>query len=111
MFKNLVHIFREPSSEHERRHQLSRMTETAAARGGSPTGALLFLYDELIEAVEGYSVAGAPVPAQRIAAEMDAMHKLVALERLFNPSDARLVARDGEWFASRFLRQCRSGRR
>jgi hypothetical protein len=50
---------------------------------------MIELYDELIQSVEGYGVAGRPLESpQDIRREMDAYHKSEAVAQLFNVSDS-----------------------
>ncbi len=90
-YSGLVHRFAPPTSEHWIR--FNRQATRARVIGGSRTGRtqypvrqkiLLGLYDELVRAVEGYSVAGQPlVAAGNIQREMDAWHKVAAIGQLF----------------------------
>jgi hypothetical protein len=89
----LVHHFGTPSFEHERRYL--RDQAKSKVIGGSRTGktaymgtqrALVEIYDELIQSVEGYTINGQPVedPAQW----MDTYHKVVAAAQLFKAPPA-----------------------
>ena len=45
---------------------------------------LVDFYDQLIASVEGYTLRGQPLAsADQIRAEMDAAHKVIAVEQLF----------------------------
>jgi hypothetical protein len=82
---HLRHEFAEPSSEQTRIHGHK---DAEFAEWCYPVRPLLNLYDELIEAVEGYSVSGGVplIGRERIGREMDAFHKLAALHALFDAS-------------------------
>lgn len=94
-FTGLRHRFRTPSGAHQAR--LSRASSRSVIMGGSRRGAtrwlgaqptLVELYDELIEAVEGYEVCGKPLDSrEKIVEEMDTFHKVAAAELLFSPAE------------------------
>ncbi len=104
-YKGLVHRFSPPTLEHKRSFYFAGSVTRVV--GGSRHGKtihslrhklLLALYDELILAVEGYSVAGQPLldPPQ-IRREMDAYHKVKAVELLFvAPASAAMGQDQGE---------------
>ena len=92
---NLVHQFKTPTWEHQRRFQ------RAAARprivGGSRSGKTVWLgaqrelvdiYDELIEEVGGYEFNGVNLTGASIEVVryMDTYHKVTAAEQLFTPA-------------------------
>lgn len=92
----LVHRFETPTFEQERRYR--RENSRSIIVGGSrysgetvyPATQLvnIALYDEMIQSVEGYVVNGRPIEGRdAIAREMDAFHKCVAVDLLFNPPD------------------------
>jgi hypothetical protein len=93
-YHGLVHKFASPTAEHRRRFLKSK--NRAFIAGGSRTGTtvipsehplLVKLYDELIERVEGYGVAGRELASkEEIVREMDAFHKSAALSRIFHSS-------------------------
>lgn len=94
-FSGLEHRFRTPSAEHQR--TFSRAASRSRIVGGSRQGktvwigaqqALMDLYDELIQAVEGYEVHGKPLGEDRasIVEWMDGYHKVAAADRLFSPA-------------------------
>jgi hypothetical protein len=91
-FTGLVHRFTPMTAEHERKFNraMSETTVIGSGRNGRtvhPSRQKLFLgmYDELVEAVEGYRV-GDLVNLDRatIVREMDSMHKVAAVQQLFN---------------------------
>jgi hypothetical protein len=91
LFKGLVHRFAVPSVEHKRRFY--RAGASSKIVGGSRNGTtihgnrhgvLIDLYNQLILAVEGYSVGGRPLESpEQIQREMDAYHKTIAVQQLF----------------------------
>lgn len=92
LYKGLVHRFTLPTMAHQKRY--IQATAHAVICGGSRQGktiwsgnrpALVELYDELIQSVEGYSVGSAPLTSvEQIQREMDAAHKVIAAEELFS---------------------------
>jgi len=91
-FEGLVHRFTSPTAAHQ--HRFSRENSRSVIVGGSREGktihpvrqkVLVKLYDELIQSVEGYSIAGRPLgdPAE-IAREMDFLHKVTAMSELMS---------------------------
>jgi len=96
MYKGLVHRFTPITVDQKKRF----MRKGAINRvvGGSRNGTTIYsmknklmieLYDELIQSVEGYGVAGRPLESpQDIRREMDAYHKSEAVAQLFNVSDS-----------------------
>ncbi len=102
--RGLRHTFETPTVEHQRRfaRQASRSTVVGGSRSGKTvwTGAqavLVELYDELIESVEGYTMAGGlPLGTrEEIAANMDLYHKFVAADALFSPAMPKLDDEEG----------------
>jgi len=102
-YRELAHHFQPPTVEHWKR--FNSMATEAVAIGGSRSGRTLYrsrnqilvgLYDELIRAVDGYSVAGqALADPDTIKREMDAFHKVAAVGVLFNTSlDSAAPARE-----------------
>ena len=97
-YRGLVHRFRTPSPEQQRR--FSRDASRSVITGGSRIGrtrwlgaqaTLAALYDELIDTVDGYTVNGQSiVGASIIAAEMDTYHKVAAADQLFSPATANV---------------------
>lgn len=93
-FSNLRHDFKTLSSEHQRRY--SRDASRSRIVGGSRSGktqwlgaqaTLAALYDELIAAVDGYSVDGQPLSdVEQIRSRMDTYHKVAAADQLFSPA-------------------------
>ncbi|HKI11422.1 MAG TPA: hypothetical protein VKA02_04855 [Candidatus Acidoferrum sp.] len=78
-FHGVVHTFRAPHVEHSRKFLL------AASGNPSTAGILHALYDELIEGVQGYSVAGRPLDSrEEIVREMDDFHKQIAVIKLLS---------------------------
>jgi hypothetical protein len=85
----LRHIFRSPLADHQKRY--SRAMSRSVVVGGSRTGqtrwlgaqdVLIEIYDELIQAVEGYTWEGSPLT---VLDSMDAYHKVAAATALFTP--------------------------
>lgn len=98
MYKGLIHRFTAPTIEQKKRYMrggaVSRIV--GGARKGSTTvyslrnKLLLQLYDELIQAVEGYGVAGKPLDGvEQIRREMDGYHKTEAVAQLFTTMEAQ----------------------
>jgi hypothetical protein len=92
-YTRLLHIFRTPGVDHQRR--FARDASRSTVVGGSRTGKTLWmgarttmveLYDELIIGVDGYTVNGVPLCDPNVATEMDAYHKYVAIDVLFAPA-------------------------
>jgi len=93
----LKHAFGTPTVEQQRRY--NRDMSRSQVVGGSRTGktrwlgaqpTLVELYDELITAVDGYSVNGQVLDfdnpdREAIIRNMDTFHKVVAAEALFTP--------------------------
>ncbi len=90
----LIHRFETPTFEQERRYRRdharsviiggSRQGGDTVYPGAQPTS--IALYDEMIDSVEGYALNGEPLQGREmIAREMDAFHKCLAVELLFNP--------------------------
>jgi hypothetical protein len=51
---------------------------------------MLELYDQLIQSVEGYGIAGKPLEGvEQIRREMDGYHKTEAIAQLFNVGDSQ----------------------
>jgi hypothetical protein len=84
----LVHRFAFPSCEQMMRYSRDTSRTLVTKRGTViPTKhkALVALYDELIQSVEGYEVNGHPLAGRdNIVANMDAFHKFRAIEPLFS---------------------------
>ncbi len=90
--KGLIHRFSPVTAEQKRRFY--RAGGTSKIVGGSRNGktihavrykVLLRIYDELIISVEGYTFNGKPLEsADEIRREMDAYHKVKAVEQLFS---------------------------
>jgi len=97
----LIHRFAPPSAEHLRRYDnattqtiLERGTVGGVKGGGGKTiypprqRILIGFYDELVQSVEGYGLAGQPLAsAEQVRREMDDFHKVIAVNPLFAPSD------------------------
>lgn len=91
LHRPLLHRFATPTFDHERKFMRARGRSKVV--GGSRTGktiwmgtqrVLLELYDELIREVEGYTSGGKTLGnTGAIVAEMDAYHKVVAGQMLF----------------------------
>ena len=94
-YRGLLHRFGPPTVEHRRKY--NRAVNELRVIGGSRTGktvyvprqkVLLGFYDELVTGVEGYSVAGEPLrDLVSVRREMDAFHKVVAVQQLFETPD------------------------
>lgn len=90
-YSGLEHIFSFPTIAH--RQQFLRAKNRTFVAGGSRAGTtrmtsahpmLVKLYDELIQEVRGYSLAGSPLQSRNdIVRDMDALHKSVAVAELF----------------------------
>ena len=97
LYKGLVHRFAPPALEQKKRYlrngSISRVV--GGARKGTTIYSLrnrvmLELYDQLIQSVDGYGVAGKPLESvEQIRREMDAYHKVEAVGQLFNPMEAQ----------------------
>lgn len=90
-YPRLVHRFRAPSVEAERRYR-RLLADNFIVRGSRASRtllpprlpALVRLYDQLILGVEGYAFRGQPLASSLDAIQnMDAWHKRVAVEALF----------------------------
>jgi hypothetical protein len=104
LHRPLVHHFATPSFEDERRYL--RDQSRSKVIGGSRTGktvwtgvqrALVEIYDELIQSVEGYTVNGSTLvqvngkiagATKEIPVYMDTYHKVVAAQQLFKAPPA-----------------------
>jgi hypothetical protein len=93
MYTGLVHRFAPPTLEQKKK--VMRGGAINKVIGGSRKGSttiystknrlLLDLYDELIQSVDGYAVAGKPLESvEHIRREMDGFHKVEAVAQLFN---------------------------
>lgn len=93
-YSGLVHRFKTPTGEHQRRYQraISRSmiiggARTAKTRWLGAQRELAELYDELIQSVDGYTVNGQTLTSpEAIVRDMDTYHKVAAAERLFAPA-------------------------
>jgi len=94
-YSGLVHRFNPPTAEHRRKH--NRAMSEMRVVGGSRAGRTIYIprqqilskfYDELVISVEGFAVGGRTLadPAE-IKREMDAYHKVVAVQQLFETPD------------------------
>ncbi len=102
-YSGLTHRFNHVSPE--QKHRFYRAGATSKIVGGSRNGktvhsvrykVLLRIYDELIISVDGYCLNGKPLESpDEIRREMDAYHKVKAVEQLFTGSQAPTEA-DGE---------------
>lgn len=101
MYTGLVHRFTPPTIDQKKR--LLRKGAVSKVVGGTRKGAttiyslknklLLELYDELVQSVEGYGVAGAPLTSvEQIRREMDAYHKVESVAQLFNTVEPQAEA-------------------
>jgi hypothetical protein len=94
-FTGLVHRFRHPQPEHLKKFNFE--AARVRVKGNSSEGISIYpsrqaiamkLYDELIESVDGYSVAGQPLTdIEAIKQEMDGAHKAAAALELFLGED------------------------
>jgi hypothetical protein len=90
-FSGLIHRFHPPTGEHKRKY--NRAVSQTRVVGDPRSGTTIFngghrmlvdFYDQLIASVEGYMLRGQPLTsAEQIRAEMDAAHKVIAVEQLF----------------------------
>lgn len=95
---DLVHTFKVPSAEQQRRYSrdASRSVVSAGRKGTTRyLGAqrtLVDLYDELVCDVEGYTAHGEPLNNRPdlIKQHMDTYHKAQAAGAIFQPVDARI---------------------
>jgi hypothetical protein len=97
MYKGLVHRFTPISVEQKKRFM--RRGAINKVVGGSRNGTTIYsiknklmleLYDQLIQSVEGYGVAGKPLEGvEQIRREMDAYHKSEAVAQLFNIGESQ----------------------
>lgn len=94
-YPRLVHLFRPPSADDERRYR-RLLAETLIVRGSRPdsVGArtliparlarLVRFYDDLILSADGYTVSGQPPTSRDLLIQhMDAWHKRTAVQALF----------------------------
>jgi hypothetical protein len=99
-FAGLVHVFGPPTGEHKRK--FTRAASESRVVGGPTHGTtlhvprrriLLDFYDQLILAVEGYSMGGVEISDVEVAKrEMDGAHKVAAIAQLFADPDAQEAA-------------------
>jgi hypothetical protein len=92
MYLGLIHRFAPPTIAQKKR--LLRNGAISRVVGGSRQGTTIYaarhtvlvdIYDELIQSVEGYGLAGRPLDSiELIRREMDSYHKLEAASQLFN---------------------------
>jgi hypothetical protein len=97
VYKGLVHRLSPPTAAQKKRYM--RNGSISKVVGGSRKGTTIYsmrnklmmeLYDELIQSVDGYGVAGRPLGSvDEIRREMDGYHKSQAIFQLFNGSDAQ----------------------
>jgi len=103
-FKNLVHFFSPPTSEHYRRYRRddSRAQIISGSRKGTTVyrGAqrtLAALYDELIISVAGYAVNGVALTGTlEIRQHMDTYHKVTAALGLFGAGELAIEDEEEE---------------
>lgn len=97
--KDLVHHFTTPTAEQNRRYR--RDDSRAQVVGGSRRGTTVYhgaqrtlaaLYDELIIAVEGYTVGDSVLTADAAAIRryIDTYHKVSAVVKLFAPAEVEI---------------------
>lgn len=94
-FSGLIHRFRHPALEDLKRFRFeaSRVRVRGEGRNSvsiypSRLAIAMRIYDDLIESVDGYAVAGVPLAKKEdIAREMDGAHKAVAALALFEQDD------------------------
>jgi hypothetical protein len=98
LWKGLLHRFMPPTLEQKKRFMRGGAINRVigGARNGSTTvyslknKMLLELYDQLIQSVDGYGVAGRPLESvEQIRREMDGYHKVEAVAQLFNTMEAQ----------------------
>jgi hypothetical protein len=90
-YLGLVHRFNPPTAEHKRKYNraISQTRVIGDARSGTTVfqgrqRLLVDFYEQLIASVEGYALRGQPLTSpEQIRAEMDAVHKIVAVQQLF----------------------------
>ncbi|HEY4358276.1 MAG TPA: hypothetical protein VGN16_21195 [Acidobacteriaceae bacterium] len=92
-FSGLKHYFNTPTEEQHRRY--AREASRSIVLGGNRAGTTVFpgaqaelikLYDQLIDSVEGYCSNGLKLHGRgMIVSEMDAHHKVMAAQQLFQP--------------------------
>jgi hypothetical protein len=93
-FDGLLHRFAQPTAEHLRRYNRA-MSETRVVTTGHSSRTvhavrqplLMEMYDQLIQSVDGYQISGQPLGSNimQIRSNMDAAHKVVAVQQLFTP--------------------------
>jgi hypothetical protein len=95
-FGGLLHRFNPPTAEHKRKYNraISQTRVIGDARSGLTVfqgrqRLLIDFYDQLIASVEGYVLRGQALTSpEQIRSEMDAVHKIVAVQQLFaSPSE------------------------
>jgi hypothetical protein len=98
MYRGLVHRFTPPTLEQKKKFMRGGAINRVIGGGrkGSTTiyslknHALLNLYDQLIQSVDGYGVAGEPLKSvEDVRREMDGYHKVEAVSQLFNTMEAQ----------------------
>jgi hypothetical protein len=95
-FKGLIHRFSPPTAAHKKK--VMRSGAMSKIVGGSRKGITIYstrhrlmveIYDELIQSVDGYGVAGKPLESrEQIRREMDSYHKVEAVLNLFGGAEA-----------------------
>ena len=103
-FKGLIHRFSPPTAEQKKR--VMRGAAISRVVGGSRKGTTIYssrnkimleLYDQLIQSVDGYGIAGRPLGSvEEIRREMDGYHKAEAVSQLFNSVDPAPAAAEVE---------------
>jgi hypothetical protein len=105
LWKGLLHRFMPPTLEQKKRFMRGGAINRVigGARKGSTTvyslknRMLLDLYDQLIQSVDGYGVAGKPLESvEHIRREMDGYHKVEAVAQLFNSVESQPDAASAE---------------
>jgi hypothetical protein len=91
LFSGLLHRFNPPTAEHKRKY--NRAVSQTRVIGDARSGTTVFqgrqrllveFYDQLIASVDGYTLRGQPLTsAEQIRAEMDTVHKIIAVQQLF----------------------------
>jgi hypothetical protein len=99
-FKGLIHRFSPPTAAHKKR--VMRSGAMSKIVGGSRQGITIYstrhrlmveIYDQLIQSVDGYGVAGKPLESvEQIRREMDSYHKVEAVLNLFGGAEADAAA-------------------
>lgn len=95
--QGLKHFLQSPTQEQHTRYK--RESSRSMIVGGSRTGKTIYmgaqlllakLYDELVVSVDGYSIGERPLTDDRseIVREMDMLHKVIAAQELFHPSES-----------------------